>query len=51
MIVSTARCLLKAKSVPNEFWGEAVSTAVLLLNCSPTASLDGKTPQIGRAHV
>ena len=39
-----ARCLLKSMSVPGKFWGEAVQTAVYLLNRAPTKSLDGKTP-------
>jgi hypothetical protein len=43
-IVSTARSMLKAMGVPARFWGEAVSTAVYLLNRSPTKSVDGKTP-------
>lgn len=30
--------------MPGKFWGEAVKTAVYLLNRSPTKSLDGKTP-------
>jgi hypothetical protein len=30
--------------VPAKFWGEAVKTAVYLLNRAPTKSLDGKTP-------
>jgi len=30
--------------MPGRFWGEAVMTAVYLLNRSPTRSLDGKTP-------
>jgi hypothetical protein len=42
--VGTARCLLKTKGVPNEFWGEAVTTAVHLLNCAPTKSVRGATP-------
>jgi transposase InsO family protein len=43
-VVGMARCLLKAKGVPGRFWGEAVTTAVYLLNHAPTASLAGKTP-------
>lgn len=39
-----ARSLLKAKRIPEEFWGEAVTMAVFLLNRSPTKSLDGVTP-------
>jgi hypothetical protein len=30
--------------MPAEFWGEAVSTAVFLLNRAPTKALAGKTP-------
>ena len=44
MVVGMARSLLKAKGVPGEFWGEAVTTAFFLLNRSPTKSLDGQTP-------
>jgi hypothetical protein len=43
-IVGMARSLLKAKKVPGEFWGEAVSTVVFILNRSPTKSVDRKTP-------
>lgn len=43
-IVEMARCMLKSMKVPGEFWGEAVSTAVYLLNRAPTRSLDGMTP-------
>ena len=43
-VVAMARALLKQRSMPAEFWGEAVSTAVFLLNRAPTKSLTGKTP-------
>ncbi|RLN39601.1 hypothetical protein C2845_PM01G10330 [Panicum miliaceum] len=43
-VVGTARSMLKAKGLPGTFWGEAVTTAVFILNRSPTRSLDGKTP-------
>jgi hypothetical protein len=43
-VVEMARCLLKSKKVPGEFWGEAVTTAVYLLNRAPTKSLQGRTP-------
>jgi hypothetical protein len=43
-VVEMARCLLKAMQVPPQFWGEAVNTAVYLLNRAPTKSLDSKTP-------
>jgi hypothetical protein len=36
--------MLKAKGMPNRFWGEAVLTAVYILNRSLTRALDGKTP-------
>lgn len=39
-----ARCILKAKQVPSTYWGEAVLTAVFILNRSFTRSVDGKTP-------
>jgi hypothetical protein len=44
IVVEMARCLLKSKGVLGEFWGEAVATAVHLLNRAPTRSLQGKTP-------
>jgi hypothetical protein len=43
-MVAMARCMLKAKGLPDYFWGEAVSTAVHILNRSPTRALDSKTP-------
>ncbi|CAN6173886.1 unnamed protein product [Urochloa humidicola] len=43
-VVSMARCMMKAKHLPGYFWGEAVSTAVHILNRAPTRALDGKTP-------
>jgi transposase InsO family protein len=42
-IVGMARSILKAKALPNFFWGEAVHIAVHLLNRAPTRALDGKT--------
>jgi transposase InsO family protein len=42
-VVGTARCLLKFKGLSGWFWGEAVVTAVYLLNRSPTRSLEGRT--------
>jgi len=29
--------------MPARFWGEAVTTAVFILNCAPTKALTGKT--------
>jgi len=43
-VVGTARSMLKAKGLPGEFWGEAVTTAVYLLNRSSSKSMGGKTP-------
>lgn len=43
-VVAMARSLLKGRSVPAEFWGEAVVMAVYLLNRAPTKSLAGRTP-------
>ncbi|WVZ84380.1 hypothetical protein U9M48_031418 [Paspalum notatum var. saurae] len=39
-----ARSMLKAKKMPAELWGEAVSTAVFILNKAPTKSLKRVTP-------
>jgi hypothetical protein len=36
--------MLKAKDLPGAFWGEAVTIAVYLLNCSSSKSISGKTP-------
>jgi len=43
-VVATARTLLKQRGMPAIYWGEAVMTAVHLLNCSPTKALDDMTP-------
>jgi transposase InsO family protein len=43
-VVSMARSLLKSMGVPSRFWGEAVTTAVYLLNRAPTKSVKGVTP-------
>ncbi|XP_075087512.1 uncharacterized protein LOC142169541 [Nicotiana tabacum] len=40
-----ARCMLKAKSMPREFWAEAISSAVYLNNRSPTRNVRDQTPQ------
>lgn len=39
-----AKSLLKSKSMPSYFWGEAVTTVVYLLNHAPTKSIIRKTP-------
>ncbi|GKU98369.1 hypothetical protein SLEP1_g11381 [Rubroshorea leprosula] len=43
-IMDMTRSLLKAKGMPNSFWGEAVSCSVYLLNRSPTRSVQNITP-------
>lgn len=43
-VVSMARCMMKAKHMPRKFWGEAVRTAVFILNRSPTKAVPNKTP-------
>jgi hypothetical protein len=44
IVVGMARSLLKSKDLPGKFWGEAVATAVFLLNRAPTKALNDKTP-------
>jgi hypothetical protein len=36
--------LLKECGMPARFWGETVTTAIFLLNCTSTKALSGKTP-------
>jgi hypothetical protein len=43
-VVATTRSMLKAKGLPGWFWGEAVNTAVYILNRCPTKSVTGMTP-------
>jgi hypothetical protein len=43
-VVGMARALLKQRGMPAIFWGEAVVTAVYILNRSPTKALNGRTP-------
>uniref|UniRef100_A0A8R7P947 Retrovirus-related Pol polyprotein from transposon TNT 1-94 n=1 Tax=Triticum urartu TaxID=4572 RepID=A0A8R7P947_TRIUA len=43
-VVGMARSMMKAKGMPDYFWGEAVTTAVYLLNRAFTRSVDGATP-------
>lgn len=43
-IVEKARSLLKCRNLPKNFWGEAVATAVHLINISPTQAVKNKTP-------
>jgi len=43
-VVDMVRSMMKAKKMPVEFWGEAVTTAVFILNRAPSKALKGKTP-------
>jgi transposase InsO family protein len=43
-VMRMARSMMKAMSMPSWFWGEAVLTAVFILNRSPTRSVEGRTP-------
>ncbi|WVZ85166.1 hypothetical protein U9M48_032116 [Paspalum notatum var. saurae] len=42
--MGVVRSMMKAMSMPGWFWGKVVTTAVFILNRSPTQSVDGKTP-------
>jgi hypothetical protein len=43
-LVGAARSMLKAKSLPGWFWGEAIMTVVYVLNRTMTKGNGGKTP-------
>lgn len=43
-VITMARSLLKSRGLPAAFWGEAITTAVYLLNRAPTKSVAGRTP-------
>ena len=43
-IAEIARSMMKAKGLPNDFWAEAVNSAVYLLNRSPTKAVLNMTP-------
>jgi hypothetical protein len=43
-VVGMARALLMQRGMPAVFWGEAVVTAVYILNRLPTKALNGRTP-------
>jgi hypothetical protein len=42
--MSAARCMMKAKRLPDMFWGEAVNCVVYILNRLASKSVGGKTP-------
>lgn len=43
-VMEMARCMMKAKELPNSFWIEAVNAAVYILNRSYTKAVIGMTP-------
>jgi transposase InsO family protein len=43
-VVGMAQALLKQRGMSAVFWGEAVVTAVYILNRSPTKAFNGRTP-------
>ncbi|GJU85621.1 zinc finger, CCHC-type containing protein [Tanacetum coccineum] len=44
-IMSTTRCMMKATSMPQNFWAEAVRHTIYILNNVPTKALEDITPQ------
>ena len=44
-IVERIRCMLSHAKLPKMFWGEAMHTAVYLINRSPSAPLNGEVPE------
>ncbi|KAL2541288.1 zinc finger protein [Abeliophyllum distichum] len=44
-IMNKVRCLLISSGVPKGFWGEAVATAVFLINRCPSTTIQSKTPE------
>jgi len=43
-LIETARTLLISSFVPYHFWGNAISTAIYLINRQPSSKLSGKCP-------
>ena len=43
-LLEMTRCLMKARGVPNHFWGEAIRHATYIINRTPTRALIGVTP-------
>jgi transposase InsO family protein len=43
-VVAMARSMMKSMKMPAKFWGEAVTSAVYILNRAPTKSVIGMTP-------
>ena len=45
-----ARSMLAAKHFPNEYWGEAVATAIYIMNQCPKKSVKSIVPILCQAH-
>ncbi|MBW0468378.1 hypothetical protein O181_008093 [Austropuccinia psidii MF-1] len=45
-VLEKARCLMNHSNLPNQYWAEAISTAVFLYNLSPTPSRGNKSPYV-----
>jgi hypothetical protein len=50
-VVRMAQALLKQRGMPAVFWGEAVVTAVYILNRSPTKAWHGRKPAVSHLRV
>ncbi|GKV15798.1 hypothetical protein SLEP1_g26549 [Rubroshorea leprosula] len=57
-IMEKVRCMLRMATLPKPFWGEAVNTAVYLINRSPSVSLNFEIPEkawtgkdVGYSHL
>ncbi|GKV31082.1 hypothetical protein SLEP1_g39821 [Rubroshorea leprosula] len=57
-IVEKVRCMLRMATLPKPFWGEAVNTAVYLINQSPSVPLNFEIPEkawtgkdVGYSHL
>ena len=44
-LVERVRCMISDAKLSKSFWGEALSTAVHVINLSPTVALDGDVPE------
>ena len=49
-VVTMACSMLKSQNMPAMFWGEAVTTAVYLLNRAPTKAVDGMRMSTSCTH-
>ncbi|MBW0568413.1 hypothetical protein O181_108128 [Austropuccinia psidii MF-1] len=45
-VMEKACCLMNHSSLPNQYWAEAVNTAIFLSNLSPTLSRENKSPHL-----